>query len=191
MRIVAGAFKGHAITAPKGAETRPTSDRVREAVFSSLGSLGVEFTGTAVLDLFCGSGGLGLEALSRGAARATLVDSSRAAATAASDNVGRLGCSGAANVLRRDVFTLVKGPVAGAPFALLFLDPPYRIEPVRVHQLLEDAAASELLFEGAVIVYELSAREDPLWPGGFVPLGTKTYGDTRVAYAIRRREHQT
>ncbi len=189
MRIVAGTFKGHSISAPKGADTRPTSDRVREAVFSSLGSLGVEFDGAAVLDLFCGSGAMGLEALSRGAARAVLVDTARGAAAAAASNVGRLGVSGVALVLTRDAFKLVRRPVPGAPFALLFLDPPYRIDPARVRQLLEDAAASDLLSGGAVVVYELSAREEPVWPDGFAPIGSKTYGSTRVAYGVWRREH--
>jgi len=189
MRIVAGAFRGHPISAPKGADTRPTSDRVREAVFSSLGSLGVEYEDAAVLDLFCGSGAMGLEALSRGAATATLVDGARSAANAAASNVERLGVRGAARVLKHDAFTLVRGPVPGSPFSLLFLDPPYRIDAARVRQLLEDAAASDLLSVGAVVVYELSAREQPAWPAGYEPVGSKTYGGTRVAYGIWRKEH--
>jgi len=189
MRIVGGAFKGHPISAPKGAETRPTSDRVREAVFSSLGSLGIELRGAAVLDLFCGSGAMGLEALSRGATRATLVDTARNATTTAEANIARLGLRGATQVLSRDAFKLVRGSVQGAPFALLFLDPPYRIDPARVRQLLEDAAASDLLTRGAVVVYELSARDEPSWPDGFAPIASKTYGGTRVAYGIWRKEH--
>jgi 16S rRNA (guanine966-N2)-methyltransferase len=189
MRIVAGAFKGRTITTPKGSDTRPTSDRVREAVFSSLGSFGLDLVGSSVLDLFCGSGALGLEAVSRGVAHATLVDSSRAATAAASDNVAALGCENLARVVARDAFSLVRGPVVGAPFALLFLDPPYRIDPARVRQLLDDAAASDLLSEGAVVVYELSARKEPAWPYGFAPIVTKTYGSTRVAYGIWRKEH--
>jgi 16S rRNA (guanine966-N2)-methyltransferase len=189
MRIVAGALKGHPISAPKGADTRPTSDRVREAVFSSLGSLGLELHGIAVLDLFCGSGAMGLEALSRGASWATLVDTARGAVAAAGSNIDRLDLSSVARVLTRDAFKLVRGAVPGAPFALLFLDPPYRIDPARVRQLLEDAAASDLLSLGAVVVYELSAREEPAWPEGFAPIGSKTYGGTRVAYGIRWKEH--
>lgn len=188
MRIVAGALKGHPISAPKGADTRPTSDRVREAVFSSLGSLGLELNGTAVLDLFCGSGAMALEALSRGASRATLVDTARSAVAAAGSNVERLRLSGVARVLTRDAFKLVRGAVPGAPFALLFLDPPYRIDPARVRQLLEDAAASDLLSRGAVVVYELSAQEEFVWPDDFDQLGSKTYGGTRVAYGIWRKE---
>jgi len=189
MRIVAGALKGRPISAPKGADTRPTSDRVREAVFSSLGSLGIVFDGASVLDLFCGSGAMGLEALSRGASAATLVDSARSAAAAATSNIEGLGVRGAARLLTRDAFKLVRGPVPGAPFSLLFLDPPYRIDPARVRQLLEDAAASDLLSQGAVVVYELSAREEPAWPDGFAPIGNKTYGGTRVAYGTWRKEH--
>jgi len=189
MRIVAGAYKGHSISAPKGPDTRPTSDRVREAVFSSLGSMGVELDGAAILDLFCGSGALGLEALSRGARSATFVDTARSAAAAAASNVERLGLKGAARVLRQDAFKLVRGPLPGAPFALLFLDPPYRIDPARVRQLLEDAAASDLLSEEAVVVYELSAHGEPAWPEGFAPIGSKTYGGTRVAYGVWRKEH--
>ena len=191
MRIVAGAFKGRTITTPKGSDTRPTSDRVREAVFSSLGSFGLDLVGSSVLDLFCGSGALGLEAVSRGVAHATLVDSSRAATAAASDNVAALGCENLARVVARDAFSLVRGPVVGAPFALLFLDPPYRIERARVHQLLEDAVASDLLSEGAVVVYEFSAHEDHEWPDGFMAIGSRTYGGTRVAYGVWRKEHDS
>jgi 16S rRNA (guanine966-N2)-methyltransferase len=191
MRIVAGTFKGHPISAPKGADTRPTSDRVREAVFSSLGSLGVELDGSAVLDLFCGSGAMGLEAVSRGASRAVLVDTARSAVATAEANIERLCVRGAVRVLMCDAFKLVRGPAPESPFALLFLDPPYRIDPARVRQLLEDAAASDLLSQGAVVVYELSAREEPTWPDGFSLVGSKAYGGTRVAYSIWRKEQES
>jgi len=107
----------------------------------------------------------------------------------ATANVKRLGVQSAVRVLTHDAFKLVSGPVPGAPFSLLFLDPPYRIDPARVRQLLEDAAASDLLSVGTAVVYELGAREEPAWPDGFEPVGSKTYGGTRVAYGIWRKEH--
>lgn len=188
MRIVAGTHRGRPLVAPKGADTRPTSDRVREAIFSSLVSQGASLRDARVLDLFCGSGALALEALSRGAACATLVDSSRDALEASRRNVASLGLTAAAAIISRDAFRLVRGPVAGSPFTLLFLDPPYRIDAARVRQLLEDAAVSGLLAEGATVVYELASGVTVVWPDGFTPVAARTYGGTQVAYGVWRRE---
>ena len=122
MRVVAGQFGGRRLAAPRGAGTRPTSDRVREALFSLLGQV----EGLRVLDLFAGSGALGIEALSRGAAEATFVDSAPRAVRAVADNVRGLGVEGA-TVTRQDARAFLrKASAAGRQYDLVFLDPPYR-----------------------------------------------------------------
>src|ERR1700679_3180539 len=119
MRVIAGSHQGATLRAPRGDATRPTSDRVREALFSMLGPL----DGVRVLDLFAGSGALGIEALSRGAAEATFVDSAAAAVAAVERNLETLGLQG--EVVRRPALaTLASAPIALRQYDLVFLDPP-------------------------------------------------------------------
>src|SRR5258708_2159085 len=121
MRVIAGTYGGRELVAPKGRETRPTSDRVREALFSILGDVG----GERVLDLYAGSGALAIEALSRGAGEATLVDSSRSAIEAIRRNLGTLGTD--AEVVGRQAFRfLQQARGIGRQYDLVFIDPPYR-----------------------------------------------------------------
>jgi 16S rRNA (guanine(966)-N(2))-methyltransferase RsmD len=122
VRVVAGQFGGRRLAAPRGTGTRPTADRVREALFSLLGPI----EGLRVLDLFAGSGALGIEALSRGAAEATFVDSAPRAVRAVADNLRELGIEGA-TVARQDARAFLrKASAAGRQYDLVFLDPPYR-----------------------------------------------------------------
>jgi 16S rRNA (guanine966-N2)-methyltransferase len=121
MRIIAGRWRGHTITAPPGKKTRPTTDRVREAWMSALQ---FDLPDATVLDLFCGSGALGLEALSRGAARATFVERASAAVRALEGNIERLGAGDAAEVVRADALAYVKRLEAGS-FDFALADPPY------------------------------------------------------------------
>jgi 16S rRNA (guanine966-N2)-methyltransferase len=122
VRVVAGQFGGRRLAAPRGTGTRPPADRVREALFSLLGPV----EGLRVLDLFAGSGALGIEALSRGAAEATFVDSAPRAVRAVADNLRELGIEGA-TVARRDARAFLrKASAAGRQYDLVFLDPPYR-----------------------------------------------------------------
>jgi 16S rRNA (guanine966-N2)-methyltransferase len=129
MRIVAGAWRGRTLVAPPGQATRPTADRVRQALFDMLmhaawgGRVAVE--GAAVLDVFAGTGALGLEALSRGAASACFIESDRTALLALRANVAACKAEDRTEVLAVDVLTLPKGPRPGAPASLIFLDPPY------------------------------------------------------------------
>lgn len=123
MRIIAGQWRGRPIVAPKGTETRPTADRTREALFSMLVSRLGSFEGLRVLDLFAGSGALGLEALSRGAAHCTFVEQDGAALEALRGNVAKLGAGPQSDVRAQSVTAL--GP-APAPYDLILLDPPYR-----------------------------------------------------------------
>ncbi|HEY3018582.1 MAG TPA: 16S rRNA (guanine(966)-N(2))-methyltransferase RsmD [Solirubrobacteraceae bacterium] len=169
MRIVAGEWGGRRLVAPPGRATRPTSDRVREALFSILGPL----AGERVLDLFAGSGALGLEALSRGAARATLVERAPAALRALRANVEALGAS--ADVVAADARTFLRSArEQGAEYDLVFLDPPYRA----ATRLGRDLGLELVLADGARVVAE-SDRRSPLDLG--IPVtDERRYGDTLI-----------
>lgn len=184
MRIVGGAHGGRRLTVPRGRETRPTSDRVREALFSILearaaraaGAEGASsFTGARVLDLFAGSGALGLEALSRGAASAVFVDSARPAVEAVRANLAALGLD--ATVHRRDAPAALRdAAVRGDAYDLVFLDPPYRPAAGLAAQLRE--ALPAVLEPGARVVAE-SDRRAPLALGLAVS-DERRYGDTLI-----------
>jgi len=174
MRIVAGRFRGRRLTAPPGLDTRPTSDRVRESLFSILGPL----DDLRVLDLFAGTGALGLEALSRGAAHATFVERDRKALDALERNVADFGLGPAeARVVRGDYRRHLRDAAArGEAYDLVVLDPPYSDAP-RLAPVL-DAALRPLLRPGARVVTE-SARRQPL----ALDLGEvdeRRYGDTLI-----------
>jgi 16S rRNA (guanine(966)-N(2))-methyltransferase RsmD len=172
VRIVAGRFGGRRLRAPAGRATRPTSDRVREALFSILGERVVD---SQVLDLFAGSGALGLEALSRGAATATFVDSAPAAIRAVSDNLAALEAG--AEVRRADALRFLdEAARAGRHYDLVFLDPPYRLAE-RLGRPLSDTLPA-VLAASAVVVAE-SDRRAPL--ALTLPLhDERRYGDTLI-----------
>lgn len=171
MRIVAGRFGGRRIEAPAGKRTRPTADRVREAVFSMLGDV----EGLTVLDLFAGSGALGLEALSRGAETATFVDCDRAAAAAVDRNLASLGVE--ATVERLDAFAFLdRARAAGARYDIVFVDPPYS-SACRVAETLA-TRLPEVLTETYCIVSESDKRAPLQLP---FPLDReRAYGDTLI-----------
>jgi 16S rRNA (guanine966-N2)-methyltransferase len=181
MRIVAGAARGRRLVAPPGDAVRPTADRVREALFSSLAPL---LPGAAVLDAFAGSGALGLEARSRGAARVTLVEQDRRALVALRHNVDAVGL-GATTVVAGDVRRLAAtGQIAGAPFDLALLDPPYALAEDALAVLLADLVP--LLADGAIVIVERSAAGPaPRWPAALRPVSERRYGSTR----LHRGEH--
>jgi len=169
VRVVAGAFRGRPLRAPKGGRTRPTADKVREALFSILGPV----EGLRVLDLFAGSGALGIEALSRGAASAVFVDSASRAVAAVRGNLDELGVE--AEVRRADAERWLGG--GRGPYDLVFADPPYDLAP-RVGGPLSELLPA-VLSENARIVTE-SDKRAPLTLA--LPLITeRTYGDTRIA----------
>jgi 16S rRNA (guanine(966)-N(2))-methyltransferase RsmD len=172
MRIVSGAWGGRRLQAPPGDATRPTSDRVREALFSILGA---RVAGARVLDLFAGSGALGLEALSRGAATATFVDSAPAAVRAVRANLEALGAE--AEVRRQDAVRFLGGARdAACPYDLVFLDPPYRLATRLGAELSE--RLPPVLASGATVVTE-SDRRRPLDLD--LPLSDeRRYGDTLI-----------
>lgn len=179
LRIVAGEFGGRLIECPR-AVSRPTTDRVREALFSALMSATGGFEGITVCDAFAGSGALGLEALSRGAAHVQLFDADAQAVQCVKRNLAALGVGARAQVARADV--LASG-IAGtaAPYGLVLLDPPYATEAARVGALLTRAAEAGQLAEGCLVAYERAADAPPL-PElvGFAELKQKRYGKTAI-----------
>ena len=171
MRIIAGSRKGSKISAPKG-ETRPTGDRVREAAFSLIGPV----DDMAVLDLFAGSGAMGLEALSRGAASAVFVESDREAQRALERNLEKLDLKGA-RVLRSDARrALAAEAAAGRRYDLVLVDPPYRMLDSLLPTLAKYLPA--LLAEDGLVVVESPAKEQPTLP--LTERTSRKYGSVRV-----------
>jgi 16S rRNA (guanine966-N2)-methyltransferase len=172
MRIVAGSRKGHTIQAPKGLTTRPTSDRVREAAFNLIGPV----DGASVLDLYAGSGAMGLEALSRGAASAVFVEAEAGAARAIERNLDKLRLTGA-TLVRQDALTaLATEAAAGRTFDLVFADPPYEAWPELERRLAPYLAG--ILAPDGLLVVETAAK---LEPGLQLPLRTsRRYGAARL-----------
>ena len=181
MRIVGGSLGGRVLRAPAGAATRPTSEKVREAVFGILQNRGDQVAGH-VLDLFAGSGAVGIEALSRGAKHATFVDSAKPALLATRGNLRELGVDDRATVHASDAIAFVKRPLAdGAPpWSLVFIDPPYASDlAVRAVQALPLAS----LTGDAVIVIEHDRRNAPPEAlGSLVRTDERRYGDTLISF---------
>jgi 16S rRNA (guanine966-N2)-methyltransferase len=175
VRIVAGAAKGRRLVAPKGDEVRPTADRVKEALFSSLQP---QLPGSRVLDLYAGSGGLGLEALSRGAEQVTFVERANASLTALRRNIEAVGLPGT-TVVSDDAARTLRGEVPGGPFDLVFADPPYRLPKAQLADLLADVVGH--LAPGGTVVVERAARDGaPPWPPELNPGDPRRYGDTAL-----------
>ncbi len=178
MRIVAGQLGGRRLRTPAGAATRPTSERVREALFNILGPPPPD---THVLDLFAGSGALGLEALSRGVASATFADTARAALIALRANLAELGVADRARVVAGDALALLRGRPA-APWRWVFIDPPYRSDLARQALDLLGAEPASLA-AGAVVVVEYDRRNPPLDAhGSLLRTDSRRYGDTLLAF---------
>ena len=179
MRITGGAFRSREIRAPRGQGTRPTSDRVREALFSILASRGA-VAGARVLDVFAGTGALGLEALSRGAREAVFVEHAREALAVLRANVAALAAPGTSDVVASRAercATALRGP-----FDLVFCDPPYAlVHDGSVTPLLEGLAAAGLLSPAALVVLEHASRDPAPALAGFDVPEARVYGDTALA----------
>jgi len=174
VRIIAGSNKGARIFAPKGQDTRPTGDRAREAAFNLIGPV----DGAAVLDLFAGSGAMGLEALSRGAARAVFVEDDREACRTIDRNLDKLRLSGARVVQQDALRALAAEAVAGRRYDLVLVDPPYEMFSSLQNGLSKYLPA--VLAEDGLVVVETGARDDPELP----PLSKRTsrrYGSARIS----------
>ena len=183
MRIVSGKFRGKALVTPDGRDTRPTSDRARQAVFNILehAAFAVPLDGARVIDLFAGSGALGLEALSRGAAFCLFVESDDRARGAIRENIDALGLFGASRLHRRDATDLGPRPASAGPaFDLAFLDPPYGKG--LAERCLTALAEGGWLADEALCVVERGADEAPLAVPGFEVLDERVYGAARVGF---------
>lgn len=176
-RIVAGTRRGRTLAVPAGRDTRPTSDRVREALFSRLDHEGLLHR-TRVLDLYAGSGALGLEAASRGAAHVLLVEQAREAARVCRRNVADLGLGATVEVRARAV-AAVLAQAPDEPYDLVLADPPYPLPEDDLAAALGQLLEQDWLADGAVVVVERSARgAEPAWPDGLVRFDERRYGDT-------------
>jgi 16S rRNA (guanine966-N2)-methyltransferase len=180
-RIIGGSAGGRRLTTPRGAQTRPTSDRVREALFSAIESWCGSLQGLRFLDLYAGSGAVGLEAWSRGAGVVTLVEQDRRTAALIAGNASTLGFS-RANVVTSAVATaLAKSPAA--PYDIVFLDPPYPLPEDALARDLAALADDGWLVPGALVVVERSVRSpEPTWPPGFEDIRSRKYGESMLWY---------
>jgi 16S rRNA (guanine966-N2)-methyltransferase len=180
MRVVGGSLRGRVLAGPKSAGIRPTADRLRESLFNILAhAYGDPITGARVLDLFAGTGALGIEALSRGAAFALFVDQSAEARALLRENVTALGLGGNSRIFRRDATKL--GPSHPLePFSLAFLDPPYGQGLAQAG--LGSALAGGWLLPGALIVVEEATKARFVTPAEFAELERRTYDDTEFVF---------
>jgi 16S rRNA (guanine966-N2)-methyltransferase len=183
-RIIAGEYGGRRLVTPGGADTRPTSDRVREALFSTLDTM-TDLGGAWVADLYAGSGAVGLEAVSRGASRVLLVEADPRAARAVRENIAALGAGASATLTT----TRVERAVAAKPereFDVVFADPPYDLGEGELAGVLTDLAANGWLATDAVLVVERATRSpEPAWPAGVTPDRGRRYGESTLWYGRR------
>ena len=188
MRIIAGEMRSRKLKAPEGMDTRPTLDRVRESLFSILQG---RVRSARVLDLYAGSGALALEALSRGAESAVLVDCAPRACRIVQENILALGCQDRARLLRmKDTAALERLSRAGETFDLIFLDPPYRMDPADVCALI---AEKKLLTENGVIVVEHSRDREPRIGEPLEMYDRRLYGAAGLSFyrwTERKEEHE-
>ena len=179
MRITAGIHRGRILKVPQGDAVRPTSDKVRQAIFNILQGYGYP-ADAVVLDGFCGSGALGLEALSRGAAQAVFIEKQTDHLQCTQDNAAGMKVADQCSFILKDVMQIGIRPVTAALAGLVFLDPPYR------QNLLAPAiaalAAGAWLAPGALCVCEHEMLATPVLPSGFVLLDQRRYGDTQVSF---------
>lgn len=184
MRIIGGKFSGRRIIAPKGMTARPTTDRTRESLFNILAARDdVDFEDARIIDLFAGSGALGLEAMSRGGAWCLFVDTDAGARGAIRDNVEALGLFGCTRIHRRSAASLGAKPAGvGPPFSLAFLDPPYRKD--LCEPAMQTLREGGWLAPGAVVVVEQAKDEAPPTLPGFHETDRRRYGDTQIGVYV-------
>jgi 16S rRNA (guanine966-N2)-methyltransferase len=184
-RIIGGMAGGRRIDAPRGTSTRPSSDRVREALFSAIESWCGSLQGLRFLDLYAGSGAAGLEAWSRGAGVVTLVEQDRRTPALITTNASAIGFAKAQVVVASVAATLLRPP--SAPYDVVFLDPPYPTPADEVDGNL-DRVAAEWVVPGGMVVVERSSRgRGPTWPEGFEDTRERKYGETTLHYAHAAR----
>ena len=179
-RIIGGDFRGRSIKVPD-AETRPTSSRVREAIFSSVEHAVSGLDDLRVLDLFSGSGAFGIESISRGAAEAVLIEKDLRAADTLHTNVANFGIKNA-RVVIADAFSEVAQKSGRGTFDVVFIDPPYVFEDQDVNLLISNLVANDWLNDYALIVVERGSRSQVQWPESVEELRKRVYGDTSIWY---------
>ena len=182
MRIISGSAKGRKLFTPKNMRVRPTADRVKEALFNILASMIGDFGGIRVLDIFAGTGNLGIEVLSRGGTRAVFLDNHRDSAALIRKNLEMLGFAESARIIVQDAVVALKTLAKQeCPFQLVFLDPPYRLG--LTEKVLEQLATSALINHASIVVAEFSSLEDiPTSYGELAEFDRRVYGDTAIAF---------
>jgi 16S rRNA (guanine966-N2)-methyltransferase len=190
-RVIAGTARGRRLSVPAGRHTRPTSDRAREGLFGTLLTLGGDMRGLRVLDLYAGSGAVGLEALSRGAGHVLFVEADPRAARVIRDNLAAVGLPGGELVTDRVDRLLERGPGAGGGrYDLVVADPPYRMPDAEVTGMLAGLASGGWLAPGAVVAVERATRSGAVgWPPGYLPDRSRRYGDTTFWYGLAADAH--
>src|SRR5437764_14034573 len=191
-RVIAGTAGGRRLLVPAGRDTRPTSDRAREGLFATVQAVRGPLTGASVLDLYAGSGAVGLEALSRGAARALLAEADPRAVSVIRANIAALGLAGACVVADRVERVLARGPAAehasgavGGRFDVAFADPPYAMPGEAVSAMLTTLITAGWLAPGALVVVERSTRSGPVrWPDGYAEDRSRRYGEATLWYGL-------
>jgi 16S rRNA (guanine966-N2)-methyltransferase len=210
-RVIAGEAGGRRLAVPDGRETRPTSDRAREGLFATVASIVGPLTGTRVLDLYAGSGAVGLEALSRGASRVLLIESGARATAVIRQNIEALGLPGATLIADRVERVLARGPQQatrapqqavrgpeqatrglervpapdGGQYDVAFADPPYAMADAEISRVLSLLADEGWLARDALVIVERATRSGPVrWPDGFVPDRARKYGEATFWYGL-------
>jgi 16S rRNA (guanine966-N2)-methyltransferase len=199
-RVIAGEAGGRRLAVPGGRDTRPTSDRAREALFSTIVSMLGSLAGTRVLDLYAGSGAVGLEALSRGADHVLLVEQGARATRVIRENIEAIGLPGAVLAADRVERVLARGPAPagsqdsteGGRYDVVFADPPYALADTTVSQVLSLLAGQGWLAPGALVIVERATRSGPLnWPEEFVSAKSRRYGEATFWYGLGPRSPKT
>jgi 16S rRNA (guanine966-N2)-methyltransferase len=200
-RVIAGEAGGRRLAVPDGRETRPTSDRAREGLFATVASIVGPLTGTRVLDLYAGSGAVGLEALSRGAEHVLLVESGARATAVIRQNIEAIGLPGATLIADRVERVLARGPeqtalrpeqtargpeqAASGRYDVAFADPPYAMADAEISRVLSLLAEEGWLAPDALVIVERATRSGPVrWPDGFVPDRARKYGEATFWYGL-------
>jgi len=188
-RVIAGEAGGRRLAVPAGRDTRPTSDRAREGLFATVTSIMGSLAGARVLDLYAGSGAVGLEALSRGAGHVLLVESAARAAGVIRENIQAIGLAGAEVITDRVERVLARGPgPGGGRYDIVFADPPYALADEEVSAMLSLLAGAGIadrawLARGALVIVERATRSGPVrWPEGLVPDRARRYGEATFWY---------
>jgi 16S rRNA (guanine966-N2)-methyltransferase len=188
-RIIAGIARGRRLAVPKGTVTRPTSDRAREGLFATVTAIRGPLQGARVLDLFAGSGAVGLEALSRGAGQVVFVESDARAARVIRANMAVAGLPGGELVCDRVERFLRRGPGPGPAVDLVVADPPYAVSGDEVAAMLAALASGAWLARGALVAVERATRGGTLeWPAGYLPDRSRQYGETTFWYGLAAAE---